>query len=258
MKFALPAFLILFACTSFAEEIVTIETVTASLESGAPVRINNINGDIEVTGWESDQVEVTYTVTCETQEDMDAVDVVINTENGLICEVEIDSDLRESVDCQVDFLVSVPSDIDLNYLIENINGDISFSDADGTSEISLINGEVEVGEFTGDMSVEVVNGSIAVEDVPRMKTMELVNGSIVLAVEELLGDMSIETVNGEVQVQLGADALVAIETLSGDIDIAGAFDVAVVEDLVGSSAEFGNGEFSILISTVNGDIEVTE
>ena len=46
--------------------------------------------------------------------------------------------------------------------------------------------------------------------------------------------------------------------MSGDIDVAGAFDVAVVEDLVGSSANFGNGEYSIVISTVNGDIEVTE
>ena len=258
MKSAILAFLILFSCTSFAEEVVMVETVTASLESDAPLSVDNINGDITVTGWDSDTVELTYTVTCESQEDMDAVDVLVDMEDGIACEVTIDSELRESVSCQVDFEISVPSDIDLQYLIENVNGNIQFSDAAGTAEVDMVNGNVEVGDFAGDMSVSVVNGDITAEEVSGMKSIEVVNGSIMLAVQELLNDLSIETVNGEVKVQLATDAVVEIETLSGDIDVAGAFDATVSEDLVGSSAEFGNGERTIVISTVNGDIKVTE
>lgn len=258
MKTLMIAFLALFTVTSFAEEISRIETVTASMESDAPVRVVNINGDITVSGWDSEQVELTYTVTADSQEDMDAVDVLVDTENGIECEVQIEPDQNESVNCSVDFVLNVPAGTELNYQLENINGEIKLSDASGSAGISLVNGDVEVGGFSGDMFIEVINGDVAAIGVPEMDTVEIVNGSVKLSVAELLNDVNIETVNGSVEVSLETDALVEIETMTGVIHIADNYDFAISEDVVGSSAEFGEGDYTLAISTLNGDIEITE
>ncbi|MCK5065297.1 MAG: hypothetical protein KAQ97_08440 [Candidatus Fermentibacteraceae bacterium] len=69
-------------------------------------------------------------------------------------------------------------------------------------------------------------------------------------------DIEIAVVNGSIILDLGVDALVEIETVSGTIDIVEAFNARVIENIVGYSSEFGEGEYSIEISTVSGDISI--
>ena len=76
--------LVLVSCV-YAGEVVKEENITIGVSSGDPVEIFTINGDVTVSEWPSDQVEVIYTITCSSEEELDFITVECNTSSGIIC-----------------------------------------------------------------------------------------------------------------------------------------------------------------------------
>ena len=246
----------LFAFAAYADDITVEETVTAAIASGDPVHVDNINGNIHVQSSDSPEIAVTYTITCETQEEMDAIDVEYSTENGVSFSVDYDDDWEGHNNGTVDFLILAPSGTELEYELVNVNGEIVLADLSGSAEIDLVNGEVEVGGFTGELSVDLVNGDVKMDESSGLKSLDIVNGSAVLAIGDLLDDLSISSVNASLSMTLRGDAEVSVETLSGSMDIDDSFNPEIERDIVGCSAVFGTGNRKIAVSTVNGDIEI--
>ncbi len=108
--------------------------------------------------------------------------------------------------------------------------------------------------FSGELSVHSVNGNIDISESPGIRIAELVNGNIECVINALEDDLELAVVNGSITLNLSTDAEVEIETISGVIEIAEIFNAYITDDIVGSSSEFGDGEFSIEISTVSGNI----
>jgi len=254
--FLISAAAVLLSGSASAGDVVQVETLTASVMQGDPVSVENVNGNIVVEGWDSPGVQVSYTITCSSQEEMDAISVVCSTENGVSCRVIYNEDWDGDHHGKVDFLINVPSDVDLDYSLENVNGDIDCSNHSGRATIDLVNGEVAVSDLTGEVAISVVNGDVTAGEVPGASSISIVNGSILLSVNEMQGDAVIESVNGGIKLQLDADARVEAETMSGSIHIAESFGAVVSEDIVKTFSSFGNGERLIVLSTINGDIEV--
>jgi len=247
----------LFAFTAHANEFTLEETVTADVVQGDAVQVVNVSGDIHVKGSDSPGIEVSYIVTCETQEDMDAVDVVYSIENGISFSVEYCDGWERCGSCRVDFFVTAPSGTELEYELENVNGKMILEGIYGLASVSLVNGVVEVNGFSGGLSVEVVNGDVSVEGASGLESLAIVNGCVFLSVEELSEDLTIESVNASVSMKLLCDAAVFVETMSGMIDIDEGFSPEIERNTAGCSAVFGNGERKITVSTLNGDIEIT-
>ncbi len=254
--------LTLIVCTvtgfAIAEDIVREEKVTVVLEADDLVSIDNINGEITVEGWDSEEVEVVYVITCENQEEMDAIEVVCDVSDGINCEVEYDADWDDNHSGEVTFMIKVPEDLELDYGIANVNGNVSISSAAGVAELAVVNGEVNADDFQGTVVIELVNGQVNVSAVPQLKEIDVVNGSIECEIDELNNNLFLSSVNGEISVNLSADVKIEIETIHGDVDIADSFDPSVRERTVGISASLGDGEHTIIITTVNGDIEVND
>lgn len=252
----LLALAVLLTSAAFADDVVVQETVTANVSAGNPVSIGTINGDIQIESWDSDEIEVSYTITCETQEEMDAIEVVYSIQDGVDFTVEIDDEWHGGHNSKVDFFINVPRDVDLDYTIDNVNGAIVLHGGSGSAELSLVNGNVEADDFSGAMTVEVVNGDISIDEIPGLNAVSIVNGSVLLTVMDLLEDLSIESVNADMSLKLNGNARVDIETLSGSLDIDDSFNPEISNDIVGSSASFGQDGRRIMISTVSGNIEV--
>ena len=246
------------SASASAEDVVREETITAALNAGEKIQIDNINGDISVEGWSSDEVEVVYTITCDNQEDMDAIEVVCDLDDGISCEVNYEEDWYRNHSGEVNFQIRVPSSQILKYELCDVNGDVSISSAAGSVILEVVNGEIDASEFTGEMTVELVNGSVTTSAVTDLQKVEIVNGSISCSIDQMGSDLSLSSVNGEIEVKLTTDASVEIETLNGDIEIASSFNPHIAEDIVGSSASFGNGEYNLEISAVSGDVEITD
>jgi len=242
----------------YGEDVVREETITATLAADKPVSICNINGDITVEGWDSDQVEVVYIITCDDQEEMDAIDVLCDLSNGIECEVEYDEDWDGNHSGEVVFLVKVPENLALDYELTDVNGDVSLSSARGTVRIEVVNGDITAADFDGEAVLVVVNGSVTASGIPELDEISIVNGDITCFVSELNNDLSLSGVNGEITVNLAATVKVEIDTIHGDIDVSDSFNARIEEEIVGASATFGEGGHLIEISTVSGDIEIND
>lgn len=238
----------------YAGEVVTEENITIGLSSGDPVEIFTINGDVTVSEWSSDQVEVIYTITCDSEEELDFITVECNTSSGIICEVDYDSAWEGSHSGSVDFVVQIPSDIDLEIELASVNGNVSIDGGKGEALLEVVNGNIEADGFGGELTVNSVNGNIYVSESSGIRTAELVNGNIECIVTALTNDLELASVNGNITLYLGTDAEVEIETITGIIEIADVFNAHISENIVGTSSEFGDGEFLIEISTVSGSI----
>lgn len=246
------------ACSAFGEDVIREESIAATLATGDLVAIFNINGNISVEGWDSDAVEVVYTITCGNQEEMDAVEVLCDLSKGVVCEVEYDNDWNDDHHSEVDFQVRVPGNLALCFELTDVNGDVSISSAEGTLLIEVVNGDVSASEFAGEVVIELVNGSVITTGIPELSEISIVNGDIICCVKEIGSDLVLGSINGGISVDLAANATVEIETISGDIDISSCFNALIVEHIAGTTASFGEGEYGIDISTVSGDIEITD
>lgn len=259
MKLLLIMLVVCFvAGSAIGEDAVSVETVTVIPGADDTVAIFNFNGDISVEGWDSNEVEVVYTITCDDQEEMEALDVLCDLSSGIACEVEYDNDWDDNHNGQVAFLVRVPQNLALKYGIENVNGNVVFSSAAGTASIEVVNGDIAVSDFEGKVVIDLVNGSVSTVSISEPDEINIVNGEITCIVNELKSDFTLSSINGGISVDLAADAVVEIETISGNVGISDSFNAAIRENIVGASACFGEGEYTIHISTVSGDIEITD
>ncbi len=238
----------------YAGDVVTEENITVEVSSGDPVEIFTINGDITVEEWNSDQVEVIYTITCSSEEQLEFITVDCNTSGGIICEVDYDESWGGSQNGGVDFTLKIPSNIDLEIELASVNGNVSIDGGNGEALLEVVNGNIEAKGFSGELAVHCVNGNIDISESPGIRIAELVNGNIECVINALEDDLELAAVNGSITLNLGIDAEVEIETISGTIEIEDIFNAYITDDIVGSSSEFGDGEFSIEISTVSGDI----
>lgn len=242
----------------YAGEVVTEENITIGVSSGDPVEIFTVNGDITVSQWSSDMVEVVYTITCSSEEELDFITVECNTVSGIICEVSYDEAWEGSHSGSVDFEVQIPSGIELAIELASVNGNVSTEGGQGEALLEVVNGNIDAEGFSGELNVHSVNGNINIIESPGIRIIEVVNGSIECAVNDLEDDLVIEAVNGNISLFLGVDAEVNIETISGNIEIADIFAAYITDDMVGTSSAFGAGEFSIDINTVSGNILIDD
>lgn len=241
-----------------AGNVTTVENITVGVSSGDPMEISTINGNITVEEWDSDQVEVIYTITCSSEEEMNFITVDCNTSRGIICEVDYDDDWNGSHSGGVDFKIKIPENIDLEIELTSVNGNVSMDGGKGEACLEVVNGNIDAENFSGELEVCSVNGNIDVSDSPGIIIAELVNGNIECVINSLEDDLEVDAVNGNITLYLGIDAEVEIETISGEINIDEAFNAFITENIVGCSAEFGDGEYSIDISTVSGDIYIND
>ena len=256
MKYCLYCLIVCLVLVSgvYAGEVVTEENIAIGVSSGDPVEIFTVNGDVIVSEWSSDQVEVVYLITCSSEEELDYITVECNTSNGISCEVNYDDAWEGSHSGSVDFEVKIPSSIDLALELASVNGNVSIDGGEGNALLEVVNGNIEAEGFSGELVVYSVNGNIDINESPGITVAELVNGNIECIVNALDDDLELASVNGRITLYLGVDAEVEVETISGVIEIANIFDAHIVKNIVGSSSEFGEGEFSIEISTVSGNI----
>ena len=205
--------LVLVAC-AFAGNVTTVENISVEVSSGDPVEIFTINGNINVEEWDSDQVEVIYTITCSSEEGLDFVTAECNTSNGIICEVDYDENWEGSHSNGVDFAVKIPSGIDLEIELTSVNVNVSIDGGKGEALLEVVNGNIEAENFSGELAVNTVNGNIDVSESPGIRIAELVNGNIECVINTLEHDLELESVNGNITLHLGIDAEVEIETIS--------------------------------------------
>lgn len=234
-----------------AADVEETEEMTFDVNPGARISLENINGDINISGGTGNQVTVVARKKAGRQDYLDGLKVVVDADADYI-RIETRHPKRESGwfnwgndgSGSVAYELTVPADVELD-AVETVNGDVRIRAVGGTVKASTVNGGVDVENLSADVSLETVNGKI-------------------LADFDVLGAdqrVDAEAVNGRIVIRLPADASarVTAETVNGSID-ADDFGLKPEKGFVGRdlSGEIGGGDARVSLDTVNGSIEISK
>lgn len=203
------------------EEKETIQkTLTFSNPSGETrLIIDNINGSIDVTGYDGDKVEVVVhrTTWARSDENLELAKHKITleiSENDNVIELYVDAPYRRrdgsmnhrgwrhyGYDAEFDFEIKVPRETDV--MAKTINdGEITVSSVKGDFEIDNINGGIEMKGAAGSGRVYALNGDVIVsfdENPEKDCFFGSLNGEIEVAFKPgFSADFRFKTFNGQV------------------------------------------------------------
>lgn len=234
--------------TAARADVTATEEMSYDVDPGARISLENINGDIRVSGG-GDRVHVIARKKAGKQEYLDELKVIVDASANYL---RIETRHPKSnggwfswggdSSGSVAYELTVPSNVELD-AIETVNGDVTIDAVSGKVKASTVNGGLEVNGLAGDVDLETVNGGIEA----RFATLG--------------GDqrVDVEAVNGRIELYLPADASarVTAETVNGSID-ADDFGLKADKGFVGRelAGELGGGEARVSLETINGSIKL--
>ena len=237
---ALAAAVVFISSSSFAADPIFQQTYP--LAAGGSFLLENVNGSVQVEGWDRNEVEVRAIKLTETnQDDVDLVKIDVDTEPGQVA-VRTRYPQGQSEEVAVEYHVFVPNRVLLTG-VGTVNGSVSVSGVDGGGELRSVNGNVEVLNSSGRFSAKTTNGNL------RMELRQLGEGA----------PMDIETVNGSVTLGLPPDARADLNVLNMNGNFSSELPITAK---AGSPtgrvfrATLGTGGGEILVRTVNGEIRL--
>jgi hypothetical protein len=229
-----------------------------AVSAGNWVKVQNINGDVEVMSSSGSQVEITA-IKRHRDGEGDEVRIEVmrygtNDGNVFVCAIWEDATCdpergyqspkrrgrRDRDYTEVEFTVRVPRGVNVD--VGTVNGSVDVRGATGEVHAASVNGGVDAISEGGPVSASTVNGSI------RASMREL--GS---------GELEFSTVNGSITVELPSDlnADLRMNTVNGTLSspdypltVTGRFNPRSMR------ATIGRGGTPISFSTVNGNVEI--
>ena len=227
------------------------EEFTFDINPGGRISLENINGDIQISGDEGDTVNIVARKKAGKQEYMDELKIVVDADSEYI-RIETRHPSNKDKDSWLNWGNNHSGSVSYELTVpESVNLD----------KVSTVNGDVEIRLMSGKVKAETVNGDLVASGLIADVDLETVNGGI-KADFDTVGEnqrISAEAVNGKIVLELPADtsARFHAETVNGSID-AGEFDLDIDKGYVGRECDgqIGSGDARISLDTVNGSIRI--
>jgi len=217
------------------------------LKPGGAVNLENINGDIEISGWENERVEISAEGSRESPQSagihfldgrFSPPDVRVQS-TGDSVRIRTRESGYEGERGVVHYVLNVPHSVNLDS-VRNGRGRIAVSDIYGRSLLDADEGEIKISNYSGSLDVRLGSGAVEAElldlrplDSVRIKVER---GDIVLLLEP------------SVAAQLIADAPAG--NVFSELELGQTLPAKKV------SAKLGDGQASIELTAVQGDIRI--
>jgi hypothetical protein len=235
--------------------------------------ISNLNGGIDVIGWDKKEVDV-YAELKSRRGEKGFEDVELKVEHNKNWEI-ITEHLEKNPKVSVSYVIKVPLDMALNSIettngsidIENVRGDINLRGSNGSIDIENVdgsidaftsNGRIAVENVTGKVNVTTSNGSINVENVDYLKNCITSNAGITARITEMHNDLLFSTSNASIKLYLDSslDAEIIATTSNSSINVR---DLNLNTKTISNSkfkGEMGSGKYKITASTSNARVSI--
>ncbi|GEM_PF-2799665 len=213
----------------FGQTLLAEETSMYYVQQGSELAFKNTNGDLYVSVWDSDSVQVkTLVYGDSTQGVPEGLEIRFDQQESMLS-VTVEYPSNHSSFCSVDIVVSVPHS--MHYVISSTgtNGDVAVYEAEKVNA-ETTNGDITVVASCSDY-LETTNGDISAE-------LPLQSSPLVA-----------ETTNGDLFLKIPSGMELSAETVNGDLTVDGIeFDNSVTIN--------GSGENEVFVKTVNGDVVI--
>ena len=210
------------------------------LSSGGNFQLDNVNGSIQVEGWDKDEVEVSAVKSADTDSsDLDQVQIDVESVPGQVAVHTLYPNAGSAV--VVEYHVHVPYRV--LAAVKTVNGSVSVNGVQGGGDLSSVNGDVKVTDSAGRFNAKTTNGDLT------LQLRDIANGA----------PMDIETVNGSVVLGLpsNAGANLKVQNMNGNFSSELPMSAATAPTNVGAfHARLGTGGGEISVRTVNGAIHL--
>jgi DUF4097 and DUF4098 domain-containing protein YvlB len=251
-----------------------------ALKSGGTVSVENFNGNVDIVGWEKDQVEINGTRYAPRESLLSLVKVEItNTADNIRIRISKPDYRRGNMGARM--TIQVPTKVNLER-IQTSNGSLNVSRIEGPVRLRTSNGKVLAQRLTGQLEVTTSNGGIEVRELKGDATLltsngritadligqasgrnmrfETSNGPIELRVDgQLASGLRARTSNGAITVRLPASTNARLSASTSNSTVSTDFDLMVHGGEISKrhmSGTLGSGGPTIDISTSNGSIRV--
>jgi DUF4097 and DUF4098 domain-containing protein YvlB len=184
----LPSLLVLILTAVFAAPgfAITKEfNQTYPLQPGGSFELQNVNGTVEVEGWDRDTIEIRAVKTAKHREsDLELVSIDVDAKPSAVS-VSTRYPQNEGVEVAVEYKVHVPHCAHVEHL-GTVNGTLRVSGIETVEDLRTVNGNIEVYEGGGSVHAHTTNGNVHLELLhvqdKNGAVAETTNGSVLLAV----------------------------------------------------------------------------
>jgi hypothetical protein len=242
--FCLASFLALILSAAFAVPCFAISkefNQTYPLQPGGSFELQNVNGTVDVQGWDRDTIEIRAVKTAKHKEsDLELVSIDVDAKPGAVS-VSTRYPQNEGVEVAVEYIVRVPHFARVEHL-GTVNGTLRISGVEAVEDLRTVNGNIEVYEGGGSVHARTTNGNVHLE---------------LLHVQDKNGAVA-ETTNGSVLLALPADTHADLETRCLNGNFFSELPVAFESTLKPREmhGKLGRGGVPIRLHTVNGGIRL--
>jgi len=214
---------------SFHQDLLADETSMYDVKPGSELTVENTNGDIEVSVWDSDSVQVRTLVYGDSTRGIpEDLEIRLDHQESMLS-VTVDYPSGLSSFCSVDIVVSIPDSMHYAVSVEGTNGDITVTGVE-TVNAETTNGDISVVASSSDC-------------------LETTNGDISAILPQQSNPLVAATTNGDVFLRIPSNLEISAETVNGDLSLNGL-------EYENSIATDGTGENRVVAQTVNGDVQI--
>ena len=249
---------------------------TYKVEADTEVEVKNINGDVHISGWDEDYVDVrALKRTKRGQRELDMVTIEVHIDDVMKIETvhgkrSQDDDTffkrvfggmgMSSPKVTVEYTIRIPESVILGKA-NTLNGNVKLNGTRGDTIIQSVNGNIIAEKTKGLIEAKTTNGDINITGDAGVREARTINGNIKVSIpDDGNDDIRISSVNGSIDVYLSPDidAELELKTTNGRIS---ARDFRITLDTISSrrfAGTLGSGGKTISVRTTNGSINLFE
>src|SRR6266849_1376581 len=179
---------------------------TYPLQAGGALELQNVNGTVDVQGWDRNEIEIHAVKTAKHKEsDLERVSIEVDAKPEVIT-IVTRYPQNEGVEVAVDYNIHVPHGTRVEH-IGTVNGTLRIAGVEAVEDLHTVNGNIEVFEAGGSVHAHTTNGNVHLEmaHLPDKAGAfaETTNGSLVLAVpSDMQADLEARCLNGNFSSEL--------------------------------------------------------
>jgi len=215
---------------------------TVPLSSDGRVSLENINGNVTVTGWERSEVQIDAVKKARDQQRLDEARIEVDASSDSVrIKTKYPDHHTNNNPATVTYELHVPRQARLDHM-------------------DLVNGSLTVSQVSGEINGELVNGKTDIRDLSGRANISAVNGTITANYKSLdnVKEIRLKSVNGSINLGLPAspNAEVSVSTVNGGITTD--YPLQVKGKFMGHHLDgtLGSGGTQIEISNVNGSVRI--